>query len=459
MKFNNFFQGIGIKPFKNNLSGFRPFNRGKNNQKRLTSLINTALHQPPVLDSNLSNLSDAVAQAENKYTPNKEALFALYKNILKDRHLQSQLRTYIFTILQQDFVLIKKKTGEIIKDIELKELLERPWMDELITEFLMSPFWGYTLIELGKLVTSDENPHVTYEFSSAEPITPRECVKGEFGIITLHPSDISGISYTSETAKKTYANFILEAGKPGSLGLLEGLAEEVIIKRMARSDWLQFGRNFGQPLVALFTDVEDEVELKKRDTMLAKMGRRKWSRLSKKNDHIEYIESKGMDVFKMFLEQILLSNSENSKLVNGQTSTSDQKSFVGSAKVHEDILGVYTAAGMRSVQKFINYKLFPKLIEHGYPLKGIKFEYPALKPKSKNKEKGGVNNSSNPNQNTPNPNKEVKSAVIRRLQKSVYDYHKKGVGDKLLTIVEAIIKEVWGDKLGVFQDNKNIQEL
>jgi len=57
--------------------------------------------------------------------------------------------------------------------------------------------------------------------------------------------------------------------------------------------------------------------------------------------------------------------------MNGQTGTSDEKAFVGSAEVHERILDDWHHSRLRRYANIINYKLIPFLVYHGYPLEGL----------------------------------------------------------------------------------------
>lgn len=72
---------------------------------------------------------------------------------------------------------------------------------------------------------------------------------------------------------------------------------------------------------------------------------------------------------------------EISMLVNGQTGTADEKSYVGAAEVHERILNKYTLARLQRIQRVINDQLIPFLIYWGYPLQTAKFQFTDLLPK------------------------------------------------------------------------------
>ena len=87
------------------------------------------------------------------------------------------------------------------------------------------------------------------------------------------------------------------------------------------------------------------------------------------------------------------------KMMNGQTGTSKNGQWTGTAEVHERILTEFTKARLKRIQDIVNYRLFPFLIYHGYKLKGYEFKFFALKDKKENT----VDNKS---YNQPNPSRD-----------------------------------------------------
>ena len=66
----------------------------------------------------------------------------------------------------------------------------------------------------------------------------------------------------------------------------------------------------------------------------------------------------------IFLDFIKINNEENSKGINGQVATADEKAFVGSAEVQERILNDYTESRLRSLMYFHNEITLPFLIAY-----------------------------------------------------------------------------------------------
>lgn len=93
------------------------------------------------------------------------------------------------------------------------------------------------------------------------------------------------------------------------------------------------------------------------------------------DDSVEFVETSGTSGHDIYKDLIDKSNSEISKLVLGQTGTTDEKAFVGAAEVHERVQFEYTKSDMQWFTFLINDKLIPKLVKLGMIKEGLKFGF------------------------------------------------------------------------------------
>ncbi len=103
--------------------------------------------------------------------------------------------------------------------------------------------------------------------------------------------------------------------------------------------------------------------------MLSEMGSNGYLRMSSQ-DEIELLSgsnSSGQDTYK---EMIEICNRELSKLFLGQTGTTEEKAFAGSAGVHERILKEYNDNDKRFLHFVFQAQLVPFLNLHGFGLEG-----------------------------------------------------------------------------------------
>ncbi len=303
----------------------------------------------------MDRFKSAVSQAENIDNPNRLNLLSFYKEILKDAHLLSQIRTAHYTVQQSKFIVTDGTEKEVP---ELHNLFETQWFTDFMKFALDVEFYGHSLLELQGLDT---------EFSRAS-IIPREHVVQEQGIIKLDISDTDGIEYRP-IADQFY---LLELGDNYSLGLLEIAAREVILKNYARTDWSRASEKYGMPLLSIRTDATNQSELDNMENMAINFGSNGYVILNKEDEIEIKSMSAGDSFYKVYEENANFCDANISKLINGQTMTSDDGSSYSQANVHERILNDYTRARLQRIQNMINDKLFPFLIYHGYKLEGKK---------------------------------------------------------------------------------------
>jgi hypothetical protein len=373
-------------PFKSLVSIFKGGNKlAKNDQKPATNVpFNTdksrlsarlKLRYQFRAPLEMDTWKAAILQAEDPNYPNRELLYSLYREVIRDRHLKGQINTRVKQVLCEEVVVIDKKTKEV--DVALTELLQRPWYQQYSYHQLMAEFWGHSLIEFQRMVPS-ESGIVELEMSSVK-LFPREHVKPEAGIIVVNPGDVSGIPFR----EKPFSEWLVEIGEEDNLGLLADACPEVIWKTYSRSDWSRRSEKFGMPIIIMKTEETDEKELDKKEEFLAELGTNGYAMLDKLDD-FQLSESSMQDAYKIYQELANFCNKEMSKLLAGQTMTAEDGSSLSQAEVHKMILEIWKKADMIKKQFEDNYRLFPLLIQHGYPLQGKMLIYTSFLNKYRN---------------------------------------------------------------------------
>lgn len=335
-------------------------------KKRFSKNIKKA--QIPKAEMELEEFKVAVAAAENIEMPDRRLLLSFYKQTVKDGHLRSQLRTAHNTIQQSEFK-IQNESKKELKD-KLK-YFERSWFTDFVTHAIDSEFYGHSLIEL---VEKDE------EGFSKATLIPRYHVIPNTGEVVFDYDEDLKIPYRDYM--KTLG--LIEIGDKEDLGLLEIATREVTWKLYSRSDWSQHSEKFGMPLLSIETETVDDKELDKIEDMAANFGSNGYVIVNKGDTvDIKTPNSGSGTAHHIYKDKIEACNDEISKLINGQTMTSDDGASYAQGEVHERILNSYTLARMARIQREVNDKLIPYLIENGYPLKGCKFQYLDLEKQEK----------------------------------------------------------------------------
>lgn len=327
-------------------------------KKRPTGLIDTTV---PVdrIKMEMKTLVNAAEAAVYPANPDRRDLIGIYERASKDAHVISQFQIAESKLVGEQFIVSRAGSD----DQELTAMFKKPWFEDFIKLCFEAEMWGYTLVEFGPIINGNWANVTAFPRRHVQPFSRN---------ILIRPGDRQGIPYYD----KPEALFLIELGKPKDLGRLEIISREVIWKNFSRTDWSQASEKFGMPLLNLKTDADD-TELDRMEEMCRNFASNGWI-ITRTEDSVEFLETAKSDIHKIYMENAKFCDEQISKCVNGQTSTSDEKAYSGSAQVHEGILEDFHAARLRHASNIVNYTLFPFLIYHGYNLENCSFRFPAL---------------------------------------------------------------------------------
>jgi len=350
----------------------------KNKGKRLSA--NLSKMREYKAEMKQTELDDAISLAEDFDRPDRSLLYAIYRNVSKEPHLLSQTRNSWLSIAKQPYAMFRKGTNEI--DERATDLLRRPWFERYREIFHITKYWSHSLVEFQQMRTS-EVEGVELEFDKIKVI-PRKHVIPEEGLLIFDQSIRRGIPFREDP----FDFWFMEIGDPDNLGLYEICAREVIWKNYSRTDWSRRSEKFGMPMMAIKTASEDKGELAEKQEMAQNFGSNLWVILDE-DDEVDIKESNKADGHLIYKDKVEYCDKMLSKLANGQTGTSDEKAFVGGAKVHKDIYDDHALANMRSETYHVNFELRQFCIKHGYPFEGLEYRYLEVKNDDEEKEAGG----------------------------------------------------------------------
>ena len=138
--------------------------------------------------------------------------------------------------------------------------------------------------------------------------------------------------------------------------------------------WDQFGEIFGMPIRIGKTVSQDKQELSKVEQMLADMGAAAWG-LFPEGTEIEIKETTRGDAFNVYDKRIDKADSQISKGILNQTMTIDNGSSLSQSQVHLHIFENVVNDDADFLRDIVNDKLIPRMIKHGFPLQGYKFNW------------------------------------------------------------------------------------
>jgi SPP1 gp7 family putative phage head morphogenesis protein len=301
---------------------------------------------------------NALIYAENKQFPNRTEYYRLCKDVVLDPHLSSVISQRKKAVLARELVLVDDN-GEV--DVEKTKVFKKKWFRKLLDYSLDAKFYGFSLIDLGPLV-DEAFPDIR--------LVPRQYVRPELKIVVPTLGGMTGTSFDDPK----YAKWNIFIGDREDLGILVKAAPYTIWKKNALGYWSEYCEKFGMPIRVGKTNVKDDELRLNMENSLRTMGSAFWSMINK-DDEIELISSAIHGAWENFDKMSDRVNQELSKLVLSQTGTTDEKSFSGSAGVHQDVMGDVTEADIADLEGDLNEVVAPILNFHGFGLEGLTFEF------------------------------------------------------------------------------------
>jgi len=280
--------------------------------------------QATVLEAKeIKDWKNGVMAATDPENPRRGDLWRFYQSLYLDNHLSSVIDTRTLRVQRSSFKLLDENDNE---NHELKELLERPWFDELVRLVMLSRFQGTTLIELFDI------DRETMEIERVDEI-PQSNFIAKKGIIIKEEYDDTGVNYREGVFKDYY----LQIGGDWDLGMLNQLAMIVLAKKLGIGSWMSYVDKFGVPPIFAVTNRMDTGRRNELFEMLENFKKNHFAVLQgdEKIEVPRITETNQHNVFLALIDDVC--NREISKRVLGGTALTDQKSFVGAAEVQERV--------------------------------------------------------------------------------------------------------------------------
>lgn len=298
-------------------------------------------------------------------SPNRQRLYDIYRDVDVDLHLSGCIQQREGFVMASSFKIVNAK-GEKAEDAQ--PYFKAPWFRQLMHLVLQANYWGHSLIELGD-ITTDAEGRMAYD--GVLLIDRKHVIPEHHRVVRdLSQSWTTGIDYH----EAPFADWLIEAGQPDSLGLFLKAATQTIPKKNALAFWDSFAEIFGMPMRIAHTSTRDKAELDRMQGVLDKMGTM-FSGVFPDGTDIKIVENTKGDAFNVYDRRIDRANSELSKLIIGQTMTIEDGSSLSQSQTHLEVFKNLVNDDCVMLQSIINTQLIPRMIRHGFPLQGLHFEW------------------------------------------------------------------------------------
>ena len=298
--------------------------------------------------------------AENVHLPNRRQLYKGYQDAWDDAHVKAVINNRKLKTIGKDFAFCNEE-GEEIDDITV--LFKDEWFRDFVSYALDSIYWGHSLLELGNII-DDKFEHVE--------LVKRENVRPEFKTVTKNSSDTpdSGVRYD----EPPYKNWHVPVGKDHDLGLLKSIMPLWIYKKESLGGWSQYTEIFGQPMRVGKTNTTNESDRENMEKELQNMGSSAYAVIGH-DDEFEFLFPNDGAAFKSYEDLCRFCDEQISKIVFGQTMTSDNGSSRSQSEVHERLAEDYVRADSMFIENIVNSELIPRMKALGITIPEGYFKY------------------------------------------------------------------------------------
>lgn len=289
----------------------------------------------------------AVTSATDPDDPRRGLLYRFYQSLYNDEHLQTTIDNRVLPVQQAEFNLVDDNDNE---DEEAKKLLDRPWYHQLIRICFLHQMQGVSLADISHL---DEN----LEISHVEEVPMSNYIPQQM-IIVKEESDKTGWSYKDGALEPYYVQF----GNAWALGMLNELAIIMLAKKLGLGSWMNYIEKYGIPPVFVTSDRQDKKRLDELFEMMLDFRNNFFAVLSG-NEKVEYGKEAGGNTTDAFLPLEERCDNQISKRLLGQTGTTENGAWEGTAEVHERVEKSRHEYDKMLFQFYFNYIIIPKLVK------------------------------------------------------------------------------------------------
>ena len=338
----------------------------KKAQKLIVELMQTT---DALTRKDLGDWRTAWQMAIDVNLPNRNRLYDIYRDVDADLHLTGCLSQRKGFVKARSFKFTKP---DGTADQEAKKIFDATWFKDLMDYCLDANAWGHSLIELGDVVTVPGASAPGRMTFSGVTLIPRKHVIPEYHRAIRHAGETwqSGIDYHLPP----FSDYLIEAGRPDSLGLYLKAALQTIPKKNTFAFWDQFGEMFGIPFRVAKSTSRNDKDIDEIEKMMETMGSAGWG-IFPEGTEVEIKETTRGDAYNVFDKRIDRANSEISKLVILQTMTIEDGSSLSQSQTHLQIFQNLIEEDADKLRDIINGQLLPRMAKLGFPVAGLTFDW------------------------------------------------------------------------------------
>lgn len=307
-----------------------------------------------IVDADISNYKNAIIAAKGRYIQERTIIYDIYQNALDfDSHMKAIIeRRLLATTGRRLEYYVNDEPSE-----QAKEVINSPRFQRFMEELLMVKFWGFGLFEV------KEGKWFDYETIPIKHIDPYEKV-------------VRKLQYSTSKEDQSFEDVsnVVFVGHGDDFGLMQQLSLIAMYKRAALGDWAQYSQLAGTNFrVAKFRGtLPNPSERKKIIEIINNAGS---GTLQLPDDiDVETSNQTSSSQNQLFENWVGYLDDQMTKLVLGQTMTTEDGSSRSQAEVHERTQQDIFDADSQYILNLLNFSFYEILLKFGLPAGG-KWEF------------------------------------------------------------------------------------
>lgn len=295
---------------------------------------------------------EALEYWEDVNNPDRQYLIELYKDIELDGQVKTKTETMRRALMSQKFQFVDAEGQE--SETSLK-FTNSTWFEQFVAAFIGAEMQGFSAFQMIK----EKDTYIS-------TLIPRAYVQPDKGFIRQTRGANFGIPLYEGEQK----NVLVYIGDRFDFGLFASVAPYYIYKKNALQLWGGFQRKFGTPFVVAKADLTSENEIQTLEGMLESIGSNSWGIVDQETT-IEGLSLPNTDGYLTYRNMLDYCDAQISKIMEGQTMTSDDGSSQSQANVHADVAAKALQFRTDRLLAVFNTQVVPFLVRDGFLPEGI----------------------------------------------------------------------------------------
>ena len=302
---------------------------------------------------------NAMDDAENILTPDKLPLIEIFKSAVDDYSVFSGMQQRTSKVINCKLMFLNEdgSENEQIKPFFINaDGTQKPWFRRWLKIAEDVKYYGFEVAQLGIFVN---DTFKSVGLTKSVDRIPEENLIPSFRLIKIDASGGTGESNTISMDFSNYSPWLIPMGNEKDLGLINKCIPYVIWKYIF-GNWRQHAEIFGMPFREGRTDIYDAKRIENMQSMFENMVSSTYAILHP-DDEIQFLETTKTDAYNIYDKLIERCDFAITKIMLSQTGTTDEKAFVGSAEVHENVLNEVVISDRLDISEYFGEILIPKL--------------------------------------------------------------------------------------------------